>query len=180
MSTSVRRRDRRLVLAACAVAFATAVGSPGPAMAVAEAGTIQQIERYCTTSWRNAGIRRQDWDDCTQQALLELLECMSQADLTTAIEQTDSAARRELNRAVWRLVQRCRRQTREVAYLDAYGASGTNVDSHNDWPEVELAARNCLSERQQRILELTRNGWCVSDIAAELGTTSNRISDEKY
>jgi DNA-binding NarL/FixJ family response regulator len=37
-----------------------------------------------------------------------------------------------------------------------------------------------LSFRQQRILTLTADGWDVPGIATELGTTPERVSDEKY
>ncbi len=179
MSTSGRRRERGLMFAACAVALATAVGSPSQG-AVAESRAIQQIERYCTTSWRNAGIRPQDWEDCTQQALVELLTCLSPSDLLVAIEQPESEARRELNRAVWRLVQRCRRQTREATFQDSYAESRPVADQQDEWRAIELAAKDLLSPRQQQILDMTRDGWRVADIAAELDASSERISDEKY
>jgi DNA-directed RNA polymerase specialized sigma24 family protein len=179
MSTSGRRRERGLMFAACAVALATAVGTPYQA-AASETRAIQQIERYCTASWRNAGIRRQDWEDCTQQALVELLASLTPTDLSIAIEQPDSEARRELNRAVWRLVKRCRRQVTEVTFVDAYATSQPVSDPHEDWRRIESTAEVCLSARQKQILDLTRDGWRVSDIAVELGSSSERISDEKY
>jgi DNA-binding NarL/FixJ family response regulator len=37
-----------------------------------------------------------------------------------------------------------------------------------------------LSDRQRRIVELSADGWAVPDIAAELRTTPERVSDEKY
>lgn len=178
MSNS-RRRERGLMLAACAVAFATAVGAPGSTPA-AEVNAIHKIERYCTTSWRNAGIRPQEWEDCTQQALVELLSAMSSADLQVAIEQPESEPRRELNRAVWRLVQRCRRQVREVSLLDVFPEPRATTDHQDDWRAIELAADELLSPRQQQILEWTRDGWRVADIASKLEASSERISDEKY
>jgi transcriptional regulator len=42
------------------------------------------------------------------------------------------------------------------------------------------AARQHLSERQTRILKLTRDGWQTNEIAKELKTTAARISDDKY
>ena len=42
------------------------------------------------------------------------------------------------------------------------------------------AAGEVLSPRQRRILELTADGWAVPEIAADLGTTVERVSDEKY
>jgi RNA polymerase sigma factor (sigma-70 family) len=166
------------MFAACAVALATAVGSPSAGSA-AETQAIQKIERYCTTSWRNAGIRRDDWDDCTQQALLELLSSLSPTDLQVAIEQADSEARRELNRAVWRLVKRCRREAKEISYVDTYGVS-SHADLQDAWQEVEAAAKDHLSPRQLQILDLTRKGWRVAEIATTLGISAERVSDEKY
>ena len=49
-----------------------------------------------------------------------------------------------------------------------------------NWEAVNVAAVQVLSERQKRIVELSANGWAVPDIAAELGTTTERVSDEKY
>ena len=37
-----------------------------------------------------------------------------------------------------------------------------------------------LSERQQRIVRLSFEGWSVHEIAAELRTPPERVSDEKY
>jgi DNA-directed RNA polymerase specialized sigma24 family protein len=167
------------MFAACAVAFATAVSAPG-ATPAGETRAIQKIERYCTTSWRNAGIRPQEWEDCTQQALVELLSSMPSSELLVAIEQPESEARRELNRAVWRLVQRSRRQVKDVALVESSAESRVEADYQDDWRAIELAADELLSPRQQRILEWSRSGWRVSDIASELNVSSERISDEKY
>src|SRR5438132_74029 len=45
---------------------------------------------------------------------------------------------------------------------------------------VAKAAAEALSPRQRRILELTADGWPVPEIASELKTTVERVSDEKY
>ena len=42
------------------------------------------------------------------------------------------------------------------------------------------AAMELLSERQQRIIQLSLEGWSVHDIASELKTGPERVSDEKY
>jgi len=166
-------------LAACTVAVAAAVGGTS---AAAPSEAIDQIQRYCARSWQNAGIAPQDWQDCTQQALLELLERVSQGGLTDAIDSIDSHERRELNRTVWRTIQRWRRRPR----VGSYEESSVPVDRsarashHEAWDEVLVVARDCLTERQQRILQLTRDGWKNSEIAHELSLTSARVSDEKY
>jgi len=45
---------------------------------------------------------------------------------------------------------------------------------------VAKAALEVLSPRQRRLLDLTADGWSVPEIATELGTTVERVSDEKY
>ena len=45
---------------------------------------------------------------------------------------------------------------------------------------MDRAANSVLSARQQRILALSRDGYPVPEIAEELGTSPERISDEKY
>jgi len=172
------RHDRPLKFAACAVAMAAAVGSSALA-SPAEANTINQIERYCTVSWRNAGIAQQDWSDCTQQALQELLEKVSSNQLQVAMQNRESQERRELNRTVWRTIKRWQRAPRP-AQLEENFARGTCDSQQDAWDEVMTAARQHLSERQTRILELTREGWQAHEIADALDITPARASDEKY
>lgn len=45
---------------------------------------------------------------------------------------------------------------------------------------MNKAAGEVLSDRQQQIINLSADGWGVPEIAVELGTTTQRISDEKY
>ena len=45
---------------------------------------------------------------------------------------------------------------------------------------VRQAASQLLSVRQQTILRMICEGWSVTDIAQELATTPERVSDEKY
>lgn len=167
-------------LAAYAVALATAVG--GAPNSVAEAShAIRKIERYCTASWRNAGIHRQDWEDCTQQALAELLERGSREQLTQAIEDAQSEERRELNRAVWRTAQRWRRAER-WSPLDetAVAIDGPSQPAREAWEQIVAAGERCLSRRQQQILTLAHDGWHVAEIAERLCLSPARVSDEKY
>ncbi len=175
--------NRNLKLAACAVAFATAMG--GSALASAgELEAIGKIERYCTVSWRNAGISQQEWDDCTQQALVELLDRISREGLNEAVENTESDERRELNRTVWRTVQRWRRRPRPTSLEESWAAergdSSSAGQTADAWEQIASASQSCLSDRQQRILSLMRDGWRVSEIAQELEISQARVSDEKY
>jgi DNA-directed RNA polymerase specialized sigma24 family protein len=45
---------------------------------------------------------------------------------------------------------------------------------------VQQAAEQLLSDRQQRVLQLSFDGWSVRDIADKLQVPAERISDEKY
>lgn len=173
--------NRNLKLAACAVAFAAAMGGSNSATA-SELEDIDKIERYCTVSWRNAGISQQEWGDCTQQALVELLDRMSRKGLSEAIGNVESHERRELNRTVWRTVQRWRRQPRPQSFDESW--RGQDV-AHRDetehaWEQIASVSESCLSDRQQRILSMMREGWRVSEIAEELQIPQARVSDEKY
>lgn len=175
--------ERHWAWAACAVAVAAAVGST-PANAKSESRAIEQIERYCAVSWRNAGIDHQDWPDCTQEALLDLLQRVTRGRLSTAITDAGSGERRELNRSVWRTAQRWRRRPRCLPFQETINQSDGTASESDDtslaWNEVLAVSRDCLSQRQQQILQLTRDGWRVSEIAEELQLTPARISDEKY
>lgn len=170
------------LLAACAVAIATAVN--GGSAAASEGRAIEKLEQYCSASWRNAGIKRDEWDDCTQQALTELLEQVQREGLPQAIENGESLERRELNRAIWRLVQRQRRKPRLRSFDEARTLAPSAFPSMNslntDWERVSDAASTALSDRQRQILELSRAGYRVAEIAEQLRTTPQRVSDEKY
>lgn len=175
--------NRNLRLAACAVAFAAAVSGPTHSSA-GELEAIDKIERYCTVSWRNAGISQQEWDDCTQQALVELLDRISSDGLSEAITNVESVERRELNRTVWRTVQRWRRRPRPQEFDEArtgelQPASGSNETDYA-WEQIASTGESCLSERQQTILSMMRDGWRVGEIAEELEIPQARVSDEKY
>lgn len=175
--------NRNMKLAACAVAFAAAMGGAHSA-AASELETIDKIERYCTVSWRNAGISQQEWDDCTQQALVELLDRISREGLSEAVQNIESPERRELNRTVWRTVQRWRRRPQPQTFDESWtgsqhGASHGN-ETENAWEQIASVSETCLSERQQRILSMMRDGWRVGEIAEELQIPQARVSDEKY
>lgn len=170
-----------LQFAACAVAMAASVG--GALAPAAEAQALDSIERYCSASWRTAGIARQDWPDCTQAVFMELLERLSRDKVPTAIADAQSEERRELNRSIWCITQRWRRAPR-LYTLDPHGPSQPTVnptkDKDEDWAAVAEAAGDCLSEQQRRIVGLFAEGWSIQEIATEMELTPARASDEKY
>ncbi|MDA1050830.1 MAG: sigma factor-like helix-turn-helix DNA-binding protein [Planctomycetota bacterium] len=175
--------NRNLKLATCAVAFATAMGGSAFASA-SEFETIGKIERYCTVSWRNAGISQQEWDDCTQQALVELLDRISRDGLREAIGNVESHERRELNRTVWRTVQRWRRRPRPQTFDESWSGEQHDAcrgdETENAWEQIASVSESCLSQRQQQILSMMRDGWRIGEIAEELQIPQSRVSDEKY
>ena len=63
------------------------------------------------------------------------------------------------------------------------------VADQRDLPERRLvehrdavyqAATQLLSQRQQRVLQLSFEGWSVHEIAEKLQVPAERVSDEKY
>ncbi|MCH5376662.1 MAG: hypothetical protein JJ992_22080 [Planctomycetes bacterium] len=173
---------RKLSLAACAVAVAATVSTA--ARAEEESVTLENVQKYCTASWRNAGIDQQDWDDCTQQAVTFLLERVPRKQLPRTMADDRSDERRELNRAIWRTVQRWRRAPRHAS-LDAFDswdhpAGDAAPDGSDDLEAAQAIAHACLSGRQQRILQLWSDGWSIGEIADQLDLSPSRASDEKY
>ena len=101
----LRRKPQNQALksATCAALIAASFAVP------VSADAVSSIERYCTSSWRQAGIPMHDWEDCTQDTMLELLSRLPQQKVIAAIEKPKSSERRELMRSVCCIAQRWRR-----------------------------------------------------------------------
>lgn len=188
----------RLSLAACALVVATSAAEPSAQAAgsvaaaasavgqVSEAAVLKKIRAYCTRSWMNAGIARQEWDDSTQDVYLRLLTSLGRDRIYKAIEAPDSDERRELNRAIWATSQRRRRAQRHASLMD----DGVKEVETDPWPakmeslnQVRQAidapdAR--LSPTQREIVTRWSNGEPISGIADEMKLSPARVSDEKY
>ena len=179
MGTERRSRFSKVSVAACAAAVAASVGlAASPASA--EPQVLDKVQRYCAVSWRHAGIHPQDWADCTQEALAQLLERVPQERLGAALGNAESPERRELKRAIWRTAQRWRRAPRFLP-LDA----NQQVDPGQNKQTCEMAdwlgrALQSLSPRQQQVLTLWSQGWTIDELARQLGISAARASDEKY
>jgi RNA polymerase sigma factor (sigma-70 family) len=172
---------RKISLAACTIAVAATFSA---ADARDSQTAVDSIQRYCLVSWRNAGIASQDWEDCTQEAIASLLERIPRGRLAAAIDDRDSGERRELNRAIWRIVQRWRRSASPLS-LDQLGPLDPPSDEgretiSDDVQHVMEVARACLTPRQQKILSLYAEGRSIAEIADQLNLSSARTSDEKY
>ena len=165
-----------------AVLAATAMTS-----AMAEAETlhgeltaVQQIERYCVASWRNARISQQDWSDCTQQAFERLLQKIPREEMRTAIDCKTSTQRRELNRSIWATLQRWRRMPRYQSILPDGDDAGCGEENTLELREELDKACTHLTPRQNRIIKLWMAGYTPAEIAEKLDMKPARVSDEKY
>ena len=167
-------------------AFATGGGrgDAAPPTPAASAEAIRDIMRYCQACWRNARLPADRWADCTQQVFARLLESIPQDRWGTVLADDDGADRREFVRAIDAVKKRTQR-LRKFAELpadhaDRQSADRLAADRADQREQVALAAGAVLSDRQQKIVHLSATGWAVPEIARELGTTPERVSDEKY
>jgi RNA polymerase sigma factor (sigma-70 family) len=171
-------RSRAMMVA---VVLGTAL-TAGEAQAAPDARAVQDISRYCQACWRNARLPADRWGDCTQEVFTRLLERVESEKWRAVLKDDETTERREFLRAIDAVKKRVQR-SRKLAALspdvaDARGGGENTV--RDDREAVAHAARQVLGPRPRRILELTAAGWAVPEIAAELGTTPERVSDEKY
>lgn len=147
-----------------------------------EADAVGAIDRYCNACWRQAAVATQDWEDCTQQVFVDLLERVSRDRFATAMNHPKSAERRQLHRAIWSAVQRWRRTRRphQLGDSDSPDFRLAHAEELAQTRDMIVAALPDLTERQQDIVARFIDGASVADIATELGTTPARVSDEKY
>ena len=122
------------------------------------------------------------WNDCTQEVFTRLLERLS-ADSWSRVLHSDGEERREFMRAIDAVKKRTQR---------AKKWSSNSEDALADWRElherlvadernaVNQAAAEVLTRRQQRIMQMSFEGWSVQEIAGELNLPPERVSDEKY
>ena len=174
-----------------AVVLGTAL-STMPATPLAGSGTqaggettlkaIADMNRYCSTCWRNARLPMDSWTDCTQEVFKKMLERVPQ-DAWDRVLKGEGEERREFLRAIDAVKKRTQR-ARRWAPEPAEGVADRR-DLHrravaDEREAVALASAEVLSERQRRIMQLSFDGWNVHEIAAELRTPPERVSDEKY
>jgi RNA polymerase sigma factor (sigma-70 family) len=179
-----REKRRPYVMAVVLGTALTALGG-APASAAPPETTLRAVNdlsRYCTTCWRNARLHPDVWTDCTQEVLSRLLERVD-PDGWGRLLRDDSEERREFLRAIDTVKKRSQRSKR-YAPEPAEGVADRR-DLHrravaDEREAVEMASAELLSERQQRIMRLSFEGWSVHEIAAELHTPPERVSDEKY
>jgi RNA polymerase sigma factor (sigma-70 family) len=171
-----------------AVVLGTALTALAPAPAArAEAPeatnrTVADLSRYCTACWRNASLPADCWDDCTQDVFSRLMDRVDPSAWSQVLGR-EGEERREFVRAIDTVKKRWQRARKWAA------GPVDDVDDPRDRQRQELreeravvdrAAEELLTSRQQRILQLCFEGWSVQEIAHELKTGPERVSDEKY
>jgi RNA polymerase sigma factor (sigma-70 family) len=157
-------------------------GAPASAAPDTTLRAVNDISRYCTTCWRNARLHPDVWTDCTQEVLTRLLERVGPGGWGRVLKD-DGEERREFLRAIDTVKKRSQRSKR-FSPEPAEGVTDRR-DLHrrgvaDEREAVARASEELLSDRQQRIMQLSFEGWSVHEIAAELRTPPERVSDEKY
>jgi RNA polymerase sigma factor (sigma-70 family) len=90
--------------------------------------------------------------------------------------------RREFLRAIDAVKKRAQRARKPGRNLDGLAdrAELRRRDLDEQRARVSEAAVELLTPRQQRILQMSFEGWSVAETAAELNLPAERVSDEKY
>ena len=173
----------RRMLMAVVVGAALVSTMPGERAAAAQPSekAVNELSRYCHACWRNARLPPDSWSDATQDVLARLLENVEPSRWATLLKREDED-RREFFRAIDAVKKRTQRGKK-------YSGLAADVTDHRAQPEtarnelhevLDKASREVLSGRQQRVVQMSAAGWSVPEIADELDTTVERISDEKY
>lgn len=173
-------------MAAVVLGTALAAGTGTTRASASQPNTkaVNDISKYCQTCWRNARLPADRWPDCTQEVLVRLLERVEPDRWGSVLVDDETTERREFIRAIDAVKKRTQR-ARKFAGLtpdvtDYRGARNETSSLRDDREAVAKAAREVLSPRQRRILELCADGWAIPEIAVNLDTTVERVSDEKY
>ncbi|HLJ94846.1 MAG TPA: sigma-70 family RNA polymerase sigma factor [Gemmataceae bacterium] len=159
----------------------SALGSSATA-APAQERAISAISRYCATCWRNARLDPACWPDCTQEVFCRLLERVAPEDWGQILS-AEGVDRREFLRAIDAVKKRSQRSRKWAhtaidAIADRHDLHERRLADHRE--AVTQAAAQMLSQRQQRILNLSFEGWTAHEIAHKLQIPAERVSDEKY
>src|SRR5215469_8497699 len=168
---SPRGSKRPYMVAVALGAALTAFGSSAqPAQAAEATGrAVADMGRYCTTCWRNARLPIDSWGDCTQEVFSRMLERVA-TDAWTRVLQNEGDERREFLRAIDAVKKRTQRARKWTGGLDCVAdrqeMHARSLDA--DRAAVQEAAKEVLTPRQQRILQMSCEGWSVHDMAADL------------
>jgi RNA polymerase sigma factor (sigma-70 family) len=168
-----------IVLGTALTALAT--GQSAAASPETTLKAISEMGRYCSTCWRNANLPHDAWTDCTQEVFTKILERVPQQSWAQILHG-EGEERREFLRAidaVKKRTQRARKYTNSIEQVaDRRQQNAWRLASEREM--LHEAAAQVLSMRQQRIVQMSIEGWAVQDMAEELQLPAERVSDEKY
>jgi len=182
-SKSPGASKRPYMVAMALGAALTALGPQAAAVQAKETATraVADMGRYCTTCWRNARLPIDSWGDCTQEVFGRLLERVP-THAWDRVLGDEGPEHREFIRAIDAVKKRTQRARKWSYGLDGVAdrreLHGRTVDDER--AAVREAAEEVLTPRQQRILQMTCEGWSVHETAQELKLPAERVSDEKY
>jgi RNA polymerase sigma factor (sigma-70 family) len=176
------KRKRCVVAMVLGTALSTLGAASGLAASETELRTVNDISRYCTACWRNARLDPDSWTDCTQEVFCRLLERVD-PDAWDLLLKAEGEERREFLRAIDTVKKRSQRARKWTASQidslpDRYDLHEQQLGEQRE--AVRQAAAELLTPRQQRVLQMSFEGWSVHDIAAKLDLPPERVSDEKY
>jgi RNA polymerase sigma factor (sigma-70 family) len=169
-----------MALGAALTAFGSAAAQPAQA-GEATGRAVADMGRYCTTCWRNARLPIDSWGDCTQEVFSRMLERVP-TDAWSRVLQAEGDERREFLRAIDAVKKRTQRARKWTSSLDGI-ADRREMHTRSldeERAAVREAAEEVLTPRQQRILQMSCEGWSVHQMAGELKLPPERVSDEKY
>ena len=178
---SFASRSSRSLMVAVVLGTALTIGADAGAATKSPDQAITAISKYCTVCWRNARLPEDRWGDCTQEVLTRLLQSVDREKWGSILAE-ETTERKEFLRAIDAVKKRTQR-ARKYTSLTPDHADWRNEltdDLRERREAVNLATRTVLSDRQKQIVELAATGWGIPEIAAKLGTTVDRVSDEKY
>jgi RNA polymerase sigma factor (sigma-70 family) len=180
-----RSVSKRPYVVAVVLGTALSVYAPGQTATAdtpqATAQAIADMSRYCATCWRNARLPMDSWTDCTQEVFRRLLERVP-ADAWNQVLRGEGEERREFLRAIDTVKKRTQRARKFSPAVETVAdrREPYRCDLREDREVVRQAAAELLTPRQQRILQLSFEGWSVQEMSEELRLPVERISDEKY
>jgi len=170
-----------MVAVVLGTALAATPSRASAAQTAASSKAVTDISKYCQTCWRNARLPADRWQDCTQEVFVRLLERVEADKWGSVLVDNETMERREFLRAIDAVKKRTQRAKKFAGLSpDPPDHRPTNTQAQDDRDAVAKAAAEVLSPRQHRLLTLPADGWPVPEIAQELGTTVERVSDEKY
>src|SRR5258708_31561639 len=140
---------------------------------------MSELGRYWSTCWRNVNLPPDAWTDCTQEVFTNILERVPEKSWTEILHG-EGEERREFLRAidaVKKRTQRARKYSNSVEQVaDARQQDAWRLASEREI--VREAAKEVLTPRQQRILQMSFEGWAMQDIAEQMQLPSERITSE--